>query len=231
MTSDFIALRTRYQTIQDNIQIISKNANRVLPPVLLAVSKGVAASTLRELYNIGQRRFAESYWQEAVLKQQALQDLVDIEWHFIGRLQSNKLAEIAQNFSWIHSVADLKHARKLNDYAVNKTAPLNICLQVNLSNEQTKAGFGVVELYVAMPEILTLSHLQLRGLMILPRQGDIESFTKLAELLIHLNQMFALHMDTLSMGMSQDYEAAIQAGSTMVRIGGELFAELKQDKK
>ncbi|WP_036300073.1 YggS family pyridoxal phosphate-dependent enzyme [Methylotenera sp. L2L1] len=193
---------------------------------LLAVSKAQPASAIREAYVAGQTIFGENYSQEALEKQKQLTDLA-IEWHFIGPIQSNKTQIIGQNFSWVHSVDRLKIAQRLNEARVSITPPLQICIQVNISNEDTKSGVLPTQLEALAEAISVLPHLKLRGLMAIPAPTtnpaqQIAQFTQVRECYDALiNKGFAL--DTLSIGMSNDYETAISQGATIVRIGSALF--------
>ena len=195
--------------------------------VLLAVSKTKPVEDIKLAIEAGQRCFGESYVQEAVDKvHQIGRD--DIEWHFIGPIQSNKSRLIAENFSWVHSVDRLKIAQRLNDQRLKDQNKLNICLQVNVSEEETKSGVALSELPDLIEAIIKLPNIKLRGLMAIPAKSSFmdeqrEAFKKLRESLAQLNQQFSIDMDTLSMGMSNDLEAAIAEGATMVRIGSDIF--------
>ncbi|OHY81457.1 YggS family pyridoxal phosphate-dependent enzyme [Marinobacter sp. AC-23] len=197
---------------------------------LLAVSKTRTAQELREAVAAGQRAFGENYLQEALDKMAELHDLKDIDWHFIGPIQSNKTRQIASAFSWVHSVDRLKVARRLNEQRETGLAPLNICLQVNINNEPSKSGCQPEELPELVSQISLLPGLSLRGLMAIPDPDQTEpalsaSFRKLANTLKELRQEHpkAGPLDTLSMGMSGDLELAIAAGATWVRIGTAIF--------
>lgn len=185
---------------------------------LLAVTKHYSAEKIREFYNAGQIAFGENYLQDALEKKTALSDLA-IEWHFIGHIQSNKTKLIAQHFDWVQSVDRFSIAEKLNHHRASMTTPLNVCIQVNIDAEETKSGISSVDLQKLATEIGALKHLKLRGLMIIPKIGASQASFEKAFLLQQglIEQGFML--DTLSMGMSDDFEAAIAAGSTMVRIG------------
>ncbi|MGO1693005.1 MAG: YggS family pyridoxal phosphate-dependent enzyme [Marinobacter sp.] len=197
---------------------------------LLAVSKTRSAEELREAVAAGQLAFGENYLQEALEKMGALEDLADIDWHFIGPIQSNKTRQIASAFSWVHSVDRLKVARRLSEQRETGLPPLNICLQVNINNEPSKSGCLTEELPNLVSEISQLPGLSLRGLMAIPDPEQTElalkaSFRKLAETLEDLQQEYpeAGPLDTLSMGMSGDLELAIAEGATWVRIGTAVF--------
>jgi len=193
---------------------------------LIAVSKTRPPDAIREAWAHGQRMFGENYVQEAVEKINALQDL-DIEWHYIGPIQSNKTALIAQNFDWCQSVDRSKIARRLSAQRPDDKPPLNVCVQLNISAEETKSGTDETSLWSLADEIATLEHLTLRGLMTIPeRQTDFEqqrqSFNRMHALFEQMQHRYN-SVDTLSMGMSNDLEAAVAAGSTMVRIGTDIF--------
>ncbi|MBW7472285.1 YggS family pyridoxal phosphate-dependent enzyme [Marinobacter sp. M216] len=197
---------------------------------LLAVSKTRPAEDLREAIAAGQTAFGENYLQEALDKIDALADLPDIHWHFIGPIQSNKTRQIAAAFSWVHSVDRLKVARRLSEQRAATMGPLNICLQVNINEEDSKAGCGLEELPDLVSEIGELPNLSLRGLMAIPDPDQPEadlrlSFRKLAGALKDLKARHpgAGPLDTLSMGMSGDLELAIAEGATWVRVGTDVF--------
>lgn len=199
---------------------------------LLAVSKTKPASDVREAYEAGQRCFGENYLQEALEKQEQLKDLT-IEWHFIGPVQSNKTRAIAENFDWVHSVDRAKIAVRLNDQRPPHLPPINICLQVNVDNESTKSGVLLDELDDLLESLSDLPHICVRGFMAIPAPRDDfeqqqQALLPLANALKRLQsnpeiQRHHPHLDTLSMGMSGDLEAAVAAGSTMVRIGTDIF--------
>jgi pyridoxal phosphate enzyme (YggS family) len=195
---------------------------------LLAVSKTFAQDALREAYQAGQRCFAENYVQEAAGKIDALQDL-DIEWHFIGPIQSNKTRVIAARFAWVHSVDRLSIAERLSAQRPAQLPALQVCVQVNISAEASKSGVAPDQVSALCHAIAQLPHLALRGLMAVPAPGvDIaehhRAFARLRALRDDLNRQ-GLNLDTLSMGMSHDFPAAIAEGSTMVRIGSAIFGK------
>lgn len=194
---------------------------------LLAVSKKKSAEIVREAALCGQHHFGENYLQEALDKQLSLNDL-DLCWHFIGPIQSNKTRAIAENFDWVHSVDRLKIAQRLNEQRPADKPPLNICLQINIDNEETKSGAKQEEAAELVRELIKLKNICMRGLMVIPRSGvskkqTQESFKRARELKAKLNETFGLSLDTLSMGMSSDLDAAIAEGATIVRIGTALF--------
>ena len=196
--------------------------------MLLAVSKKKPASDIRLAYECGQREFGENYLQEALQKIQELQSL-DINWHFIGAIQSNKTRSIAEAFAWVHCVDRLKIAKRLSEQRPSTLAPLNVCIQVNIDHEASKAGIELGELDDLAVAIAGLPGIRLRGLMTIPApradySEQCQAFARLAEALASLRQQ-GLDCDTLSMGMTQDMEAAIAQGSTIVRIGTAIFGE------
>ncbi len=195
---------------------------------LLAVSKRKPSADIREAYRCGQRDFGENYLQEA---QQKIKDLTDLGicWHFIGAIQSNKTRVIAEHFDWVHCVDRLKIAQRLSEQRPSSLPPLNICIQVNVDLEESKAGIPLQEVPALSQQISQLPNIRLRGLMAIPTpRASVESqrkpFAKLHQAL-ELMQNSAIECDTLSMGMSHDIEAAIAEGSTLVRIGTAIFGE------
>ncbi len=194
---------------------------------LLAVSKTFPASDIQQAWQAGQRRFGENYVDEAIVKIQELSDL-QIEWHYIGPIQSNKTKKIATYFDWVHSLSNEKHARRLNSQRENNT-PLNVCIQVNISNEESKSGLTVSSLADFARLINDLPQLKLRGIMGIPaKETDFDkqrhAFAALTDEFRKL-QSDDPDIDTLSMGMSGDMQAAIAEGSTMVRIGTAIFGK------
>lgn len=204
---------------------------------LLAVSKTFPGSAVRDAYNAGLRRFGENYVQEALDKLAELADLRDrIEWHLIGPLQSNKTRVVAENFDWVQSVDRLKIAQRLSEQRPNDLPPLNVCLQVNISGEASKSGVAPEELPALAHAVARLPRLRLRGLMAIPEPAADEQARRLPHRALHalfdaLNREIGAAppgervplLDTLSIGMSADLEAAIAEGSTMVRVGSALF--------
>ncbi|WP_431024524.1 YggS family pyridoxal phosphate-dependent enzyme [Halomonas sp. H5] len=196
---------------------------------LLAVSKTKPALMVREAYRLGQRDFGENYLQEALEKQVALADLPDIVWHFIGPLQSNKSRAVAEHFAWLHSLDREKLARRLSEQRPTHLPPLNVCLQVNISDEATKAGVSLDDLPALAAAVVALPGLSLRGLMAIPApaqggEAQREPYARLRQALEALRQRFPeAPLDTLSMGMSDDLEAAVAEGATWVRLGTAIF--------
>ena len=218
-------------TLADNLSAISARiasaaqaAGRDPASVqLLAVSKTKPASAIREIHAAGVRDVGENYLQEALNKQQALSDLPLI-WHFIGPIQSNKTKAIAEHFDWVHSVDRLKIAQRLSEQRPAGLAPLNICLQVIVSGEDSKSGCAAADLPALAKAVAALPNLRLRGLMAIPEPTDDRAAQEAAfATLRKLQEDLGLGLDTLSMGMSHDLEAAIAQGATWVRIGTALF--------
>ncbi len=206
--------------IREAAQAVHRDAATV---GLLAVSKTQPAAAIREAFAAGLRDFGENYLQEALDKQVDLDDLPLI-WHFIGPIQSNKTKAIAEHFDWVHSVDRLKIAQRLSDQRPATLPPLNVCLQVNVSGEASKSGCTPQELGPLAEAVAAMPQLRLRGLMCIPAptEDPAEQRAAFARLRL-LRDELALDLDTLSMGMSQDLEAAIAEGATWVRIGTALF--------
>ena len=220
-------LGNNYRSVVERIRAAEKNSRRKSGSVeLVAVGKLHAVEAIRQLAEYGQKAFAENFVQEAISKQQQLSD-VDIEWHFIGSIQSNKTQDIANHFSWVHSVDRFKIARRLSDQRAEILSPLNICLQVNLQREESKSGVSSAQLLPLLEQMQDLPQITVRGLMILPKpvsdpSQQQEVFGQLRELLEEANRS-GHSLDTLSMGMTADLEQAIAEGATHVRIGTALF--------
>ncbi|HEY8888300.1 MAG TPA: YggS family pyridoxal phosphate-dependent enzyme [Gallionella sp.] len=220
-------IASNLQAVRNAISAAAVEAGRRANEVkLLAVSKTFTPDMLREVYRAGQTCFAESYVQEALDKIAALQDLT-IDWHYIGPIQSNKTRAIAENFAWVHSVDRLKIAERLSAQRPAHLPDLQVCLQVNISGEDTKSGVRPNEVSGLAHAIAKLPRLKLRGLMAVPAPGDDITgqrlpFAQLRKLRDELNRQ-GLQLDTLSMGMSHDFAAAIAEGATIVRIGTAIF--------
>ena len=218
-------LRTTQDRIDAAVQAVGRSAGSVQ---LLTVSKTFPAEAVREAHAAGARAFGENYVQEGLEKISALADLrADLEWHLIGPLQSNKTRPVAEAFDWVHSVDRLKTAARLSEQRPPELPPLNICLQVNISGEASKGGVAPAELAALAHQVAALPRLRLRGLMAVPEPAaDFDAqrlpHRALAELFVALNAE-GLALDTLSMGMSADLEAAIAEGATMVRVGSAIF--------
>lgn len=229
-----LSIADNLENVRQTIQKATKSASRSNESVtLLAVSKTQPAERLLEAMRAGQRHFGENYLQEALDKQQSLQSLCSAEewqqlcWHFIGPLQSNKTRAVAEHFDWVHSVDRLKIARRLSEQRPTALPPLQICLQVNIDAEDSKAGVLVAELSELAKEVASLPRLNLRGLMAIPSakasaDETTASFAQMRRALEDLQSQYP-GMDTLSMGMSGDLELAITEGATIVRIGEAIF--------
>lgn len=229
-TRTFIEKNLR--AISEKIEDLAIKHHRAPDEVqLLAVSKTKPAESLQIAYEIGIRDFGENYLQEALSKIAILPN--DISWHFIGAIQSNKTKLIAENFAWAHTVSTFKVAERLNRQRLKSLSPLNICLQMNINQESSKAGVDIQNeaiLESLIEKIRSLPNLKLRGLMCIPEatqdfEIQCQNFARLKIIFDRLNQKLSLNMDTLSMGMSGDLEAAIKEGSTMVRIGTDIFGK------
>ena len=195
---------------------------------LLAVSKTWPAADVREAALAGQRSFGENYVQEGVDKARTLVAL-DLDWHFIGPLQSNKTRAVAETFDWVHAVDRLKIAERLSEQRPESLPALQVCIQVNVSGEQTKSGVSLDETAALAHRVAALPRIRLRGLMAIPQfvedfAEQRMAFRRLREAFEQLNKE-GLSLDTLSMGMSHDLEAAIAEGATMVRVGTAIFGE------
>ena len=219
----------KLQTVRSRIAQACAAAGRPVDSVtLLAVSKTFAANAVREAFAAGQREFGENYVQEALDKIAALADLrAQIEWHLIGPLQSNKTRPVAAAFDWVHSVDRLKIAQRLSEQRPAELPPLQLCLQVNISGEASKSGLLPDEVLAVAQAVALLPRLRLRGLMAIPEPAEDQAAQRaphraLRELLASLNDA-GLALDSLSMGMSADLEAAVAEGATIVRIGTAIF--------
>lgn len=196
---------------------------------LLAVSKQHNVAAIKEVAALGIKNFAESYYQEAEEKIKQLHDL-NLDWHFIGPIQSNKTRGIATHFSWVHSITRARIAERLNRYRGPMLPPLNVCIHVNVVDEATKSGISCDQAKELAHILRQYPNLKLRGLMTIPpaqhtAEEQYAVFIKLQQLLAALNKELGLTMDTLSMGMSADFIPAIKAGATIIRIGRALFGE------
>lgn len=221
-------IKQNLDQIQQNIIHAEKKFHRIPHSIqLLAVSKTQSSERIREAWKSGQKAFGENYLQEALMKIQALSDL-PIEWHFIGPIQNNKTRKIAEHFSWVHSVDNAITAKRLNAQRPLSLPPLNVCIQINISHEKTKSGILLEETPALFNQILSMSRLNLRGFMVIPEpslnvEQQREPFHLIKTLFEQLNQENLGVLDTLSMGMSDDYIAAIAEGATIIRLGTALF--------
>ena len=217
------------QAVKSRIRAAAQSAGRDAGAArLLAVSKSWPAASVRSAFAAGQRAFGENYVQEGVAKIQALDDL-DLEWHFIGPLQSNKTREVAEHFDWVHSLDRPKIAERLSAQRPAGAPPLQVCLQVNVSGEASKGGVAPDQVTELARAVAKLPRLQLRGLMAIPEPSeDIDllrsRFALLRELLTRLNAE-GMQLDVLSMGMSDDFDVAIAEGATIVRVGTAIFGQ------
>ena len=214
------------ETIDSAAHTVGRDPNHI---TLLAVSKTKPISDIKEAFQAGQRCFGENYVQEGVEKIQALAEFSSIQWHFIGPLQSNKTRDVAEHFAWVQSLDRLKIAQRLNEQRPDHLPALQVCIQVNISEEASKSGILSDQVNAFAAQIAALPRLCLRGLMAIPaatqdQQAQADAFAKMAVLFHQLQQSYN-SVDTLSMGMSGDMQPAIQAGSTMVRIGTAIFGK------
>ena len=219
------SLKESRNQVLEQIEAACSRAGREAETVqLLAVSKTHPSEALREMYATGQRAFGENYLQEALEKIEALSDL-DIEWHFIGHVQRNKTKHLAEKFAWVHGVDRLIIAERLSNQRQATQPPLNICLQVNIDVQDTKDGCQLEEVALLVSQISQLPHLRLRGIMVIPAPNNTSALMDARKLFdqVKVQHAHPQDWDTLSMGMSADLDAAIAAGSTMVRIGTALF--------
>lgn len=220
-------IETQRQTVLDRMAAACGAAGRSATEVsLLAVSKTFPATAVAEAFHAGQRAFGENYIQEGVEKIVALRDL-PIEWHCIGPIQSNKTRLVAEHFDWVHTVDRLKIAQRLSEQRPANLAPLQVCIQVNVDGGENKSGVLPEDALALAKQVALLPGLRLRGLMSIPEPApdliaSIAVLTRVRALFDALNEA-ELALDTLSMGMSADLEAAIQAGSTLVRVGSAIF--------
>lgn len=201
---------------------------------LIAVTKQVSPEAMREAYDAGIRDFGENRLQEALTKQKQLQDLVDVSWHFIGHIQTNKAKKVIEHFDWIHSVDSLKLAQRLDKLAAELACQPKLCLQVKLLSDPNKYGWEVQDLWRDLPQLELCKNLNIQGLMsILPlglsTTEILTTFTATKELsqAIKQKKFLNIQMNHLSMGMSGDYLLAIEAGATMIRLGQVIFGSRK----
>ena len=222
--------------IKKNILEVKKNISKTLldfnraedSVTLMAVSKKQSTESIREAYQAGQKDFGENYLQESISKIQELRDL-EIVWHYIGSIQSNKSKLVAENYDWVHSVDKISTIKKINNYRDSSKEKINICIQVNIDAEDTKSGIHINEVEDFIKECSSMSQINIRGLMAIPKfqkDNDLknEAFRKIKHLFDDLVKK-EHKLDTLSIGMSADYEEAIGSGSTIVRIGTAIFGE------
>lgn len=227
-TSVASTIAERLEKVRQRIHIAEVGAERTTGQVtLLAVSKTKPCEAIEEAYLAGQRSFGENYVQEAVDKIEALKHLPNLEWHFIGPLQSNKSRLVAEHFHWMHTVDRVKIAQRLSAQRPTQLEPLRILIQVNIDDEHSKSGVAPEDVLSLASQILLLPQLELRGLMAIPKadpepEQQNKTLAALRSLFIELQQLDP-KIDTLSVGMSNDLEAAIAHGSTLVRVGTDIF--------
>ncbi len=214
--------------VLDSEQKYNRKKNSVL---LMAVSKTHNIEKIQTAYFAGQRDFGENYVQESVEKISKLKEL-NIIWHFIGSIQSNKAKLIADNFDWVHSIDKLKTLQKINSFRKKSGKSLNVCIQVNCDDEETKSGISLLELEDFFKKTKSLDMINVRGLMAIPKpekthNAQLQTFKKIKNIFDELVKK-GYKLDTLSIGMSSDYNAAIEAGSTIIRIGTAIFGERKK---
>lgn len=230
-----MTIASRIITVRQRIRQAEVLSHRPIDSVcLLAVSKQHPPEAIVEAFHAGQRDFGENYVQESLVKISKLASL-PIQWHFIGKIQRNKAKLIAQHFSWVHTVSSIAGAESLNAARPQDMPLLNVCIQLNIDDEDTKSGVHPQDAALLATHILALPRLKLRGLMVIPKPVDDmnkqrATFLRVSECMQQLNQQLNLSLDTLSMGMSHDLEGAIAAGSTMVRVGTAIFGERKSNQ-
>lgn len=221
--------------IDNRIQLAASNARRDPSEIkLIGASKQQSAELINDFHHAGLSNVGENYLQEALIKQNKLNNS-NIDWHFIGKVQSNKCKTIAQHFDWVHSVDRTKIAKGLARFRSEaKMAPLNMLVQLNVDGEESKGGVSMTEVPTLCDQLTELDGVRLRGLMLIPAPNSSSEtqrkpFALARETLELTNQQYGLRLDTLSMGMSNDLEAAISEGSTMIRVGTALFGARPQN--
>ena len=214
------------QDIEENCKLSGRKTDEI---ILIGASKAQTIDSIREAYESGLTHFGENYLQEAEEKIENLPK--ELVWHYIGSIQSRKAKRIAEIFDWVHTVDSLKVAMKLNNARPKSRGFLNVCLQLNIDNEENKSGLDLKEIDSLIEQTKALENLKIRGLMIIPRprealEAQKEIFGMLKNICLALNEK-GNNFDTLSMGMSSDYAAAIQEGATMIRVGTGIFGPRK----
>lgn len=221
-----VTISNKIKKLNLEINEICRNFGKEVNEItILAASKSQSIEKIEEAFNGGIRNFGENYLQEAEPKMDSLNK--EVIWHFIGAIQTRKAKRIAEIFDWVHTVDSLKLAKKLNDSRPESQEPLKVCVQLNIDEEDSKAGIKVHELETFLSEVSSLKNLDVKGLMVIPKpRNSLEEqhsiFKEIKEIFDSLNQK-GINMDTLSMGMSSDYGPAIKEGSTIVRIGTGIF--------
>ncbi len=222
-------IKSNLNVVLSNIRKLENSHNRIRESVkLLAVSKTKPIEDIQRAIDCGQKDFGENYLNEAIHKMEYFRDQ-DCIWHFIGRVQSNKTRIIAENFDWVHTVDRIKIAQRLSIQRPENLSPLNCCIQINIDDEPSKAGVSYEQAEQLISDTSALPRLRIRGLMVIPAtrlvyNEQLAIFNKVEELFTILQKKFPL-MDTLSMGMSGDLEAAIAKGATIVRVGTAIFGK------
>jgi len=229
--SDYMtSICTNLQAVHERIEQAATRCGRSSSEImLLAVSKTFPAEAVREAAAAGQRAFGENYVQEGCAKVEALTDL-NLEWHFIGPLQSNKTRQVANHFDWVHSIDRIKIAERLSAQRDPHRLPLQVCLQVNVSGEESKSGIEAIQALELVRQVSPLPHINLCGLMTMPPYSDnpensrpyFQALRKLRDD-ISAAGIPGIHMDELSMGMTDDFEVAIEEGATIIRVGRAIF--------
>ena len=219
-------LQKIYQDIEENCKLSGRKTNEI---ILIGASKAQTIESIKEAYESGLTHFGENYLQEAEEKIENLSK--DLVWHYIGSIQSRKAKRIAEIFDWVHTVDSVKVAMKLNNARPKSRGFLNVCLQINIDNEESKSGLDLKEIDSFIEQTKTLENLKVRGLMVIPKPRENlgeqkEVFRMVKNIFLALNEK-GNNFDTLSMGMSSDYAAAIQEGATMVRVGTGIFGPRK----
>lgn len=221
-----VTISNKIKKLNLEINEICRNFGKEVNEItILAASKSQSIEKIEEAFNGGIRNFGENYLQEAEPKIDSLNK--EVIWHFIGAIQTRKAKRIAEIFDWVHTVDSLKLAKKLNDSRPESQEPLKVCVQLNIDEEDSKAGIKVHELETFLSEVSSLKNLDVKGLMVIPKpRNSLEEqhsiFKEIKEIFDSLNQK-GINMDTLSMGMSSDYGPAIKEGSTIIRIGTGIF--------
>ena len=221
-----VTISNKIKKLNLEINEICRNFGKEVNEItILAASKSQSIEKIEEAFNGGIRNFGENYLQEAEPKIDSFNK--EVIWHFIGAIQTRKAKRIAEIFDWVHTVDSLKLAKKLNDSRPESQEPLKVCVQLNIDEEDSKAGVKVYELETFLSEVSSLKNLDVKGLMVIPKpRNSLEDqhsiFKEIKEIFDSLNQK-GINMDTLSMGMSSDYGPAIKEGSTIVRIGTGIF--------
>lgn len=225
----------RHPLLLEVEQLALKNNRQAQDVTVLAVSKTHSCDAIVKAHQQGFTHFGENYLQEALGKIKNLEHLA-LTWHYIGSIQSNKTKDIASHFDWVHTVSRAKIAQRLNKQRPQDLAALNVCIQVNLAGETSKSGVSIEQLDELVETILALPRLKLRGLMCIPQALEdyakqCQQFNQLHQCLTDINQRYNMALDTLSMGMSGDYAAAIASGATIIRVGTAIFGARNYDTK